>query len=213
VIKSKILFPITIGFILISNIYGQSGKIKYDLFSSVTKKAVEKSEIFPRRHIVAEETYKNGNLVRTDTLIWEAVSTEKYRIIRTEKIGDNLTKLEEITIDGNVYKRENDSKWKKEEWYFKHGFTRQTTEILGCTEYSVKETTFDNRKAQIFEQFSIGIDGAALTYEQEDFWISGNGSLLKQENTYGLLNPRNVLWHKTLIYEYDANIKIEAPTK
>ena len=179
----------------------------------MTQKAIEKSRVFPRRHIVTEETYKNGNPERSNTLIWEAVSIEKTRTIRTEKIGDNLTKLEEITIDGVVYKRENGGEWEKGEWYFKHGLTRQKTEILGCAEYSVQEATFNNQKAQIFEQFSIGIEDDALTYEQETFLISGDGSLLKQENTYGLLNPRSVLWSKTIIYEYDANIKIEAPLK
>ena len=210
-IKSKIIFLTVVCSILISDIYGQSGKIKYDLFSSATKKAIEKSRVFPRRQIVTEETYKDGNPASTDTLIWEAVSIDKDKIVRIVKIGDNVTKLEEIRIDGDIYKRFDDGEWKKEEWYFRHGLSREITEILGCAEYSLRETTYDNQKARIFGQFSIGTNDAALTYEQEDFWIGGDGNLLKQETTYGLLNPRNVLWHKTIIYEYDANIKIEAP--
>ena len=210
--KRKAVLVIFVCLCFTFSAYSQQRRIiNGDEFFSTVENAEKKSRVFPRRHLVTGENYSNGEIVKTTNFLWEAVSDERQRIVSVEKVGTTTSKLETIEIGLDVYKRVNDGAWRKEEWKYNHGVTEERSELLGCSETAVESTVFRNQNARIFETFQIGTEGGALTYTQERFWIDGNGNLLKQETIYGLLNPRSIISRRELIYEYNVNIKIEAP--
>jgi len=52
-----------------------------------------------------------------------------------------------------------------------------------------------------------------IDYRMEKHWISKDGLLLKWELTDRGINPEKIRSRRSWIYEYDPNIKIEAPIK
>ena len=210
--KLKIIFLTLLCLSFSKSIYAQKRLISGDEFRSAIEKAEKISGVFPRRHIIKEIFYENGKILKIVDFLWEAMSSENYRIIKTEKSNDNMKKYEEIRVGLDVFKRENDAGWKKEDWEFNHGLVEQDIQIIGCSEFT-KELVGENQNTLSLNYFSIGKDNSGLNYDEETFLIGETGFLIKKDFFKGQLNPRNVKWHQTFIYEYDPNIKIEAPIK
>lgn len=195
--------------------YTQKILILDDEFYSVVRRAEAKvSNTFPQKHFIKETFYENGRIIKTVDILWEAVSSDDSRIVTTETSEGNVKKYEEITIDLKVYKRENNGEWKKEESRFRHGLVDRYEQFLYCAELS-KELSGENQNIVNYRYFQIGKDRGGLNYEENSYLIdqSKNGLLLKKEVFRGQLNPRNVKWHQIFTYDYDSNIKIEAPIK
>lgn len=210
--KLKIFFLTLLCLIIIQSTYAQKELMAGDKFHSAIQKAEKISNIFPRSHIIKEISYKNGEILKTVDFLWEADSTENYRIVRTETIDDKIEKIEEIKIGLYTYKRENDGNWTKENRRFSDSLVTEDSALLGCWEFS-KELIGENQNASSFNSFQIGQDSNGLNYTEENYLINEVGRIVKKEVFKGQLNPRNIKWHQIFTYNYDKDLKIEAPIK
>ena len=66
--------------------------------------------------------------------------------------------------------------------------------------------------ARLFEQIDISKHDDGLLVEEERTWFGENGDLLQIESITGTYSPRTVIIRTSVKYEYEPNIKIEAPT-
>lgn len=183
----------------------------YRQFYAARRKSSEKT----RREIVKEESYKAGKVEKTEEILDEFVAPDRRHYVYASKIGgkDNL-KFELIQIGSTYYCRD-EGKWRKSTSWCANGSARGDIPDIVSSEFTSEEAKLDNRGATLYRQNTTYentyMPGRVLSYLKENFWVGGDGLLLRLEMEYGTVKPAEINSKAAHIYEYDANIKIQAP--
>ena len=211
-------------FSLFSSVSAQEKKISEQEFVALRKNASEKIKDKSYR---VKMTSESSTIVTDPAPSWFTTSiieltSDGYHNVYETKSADKVTRNEEIKVGNRKYTRLNNDAWKEVttvtsqngsgsgivtvtlakseknvEWKYKgkKSLNGQNTDL-----YEVKTTTkFKLKDKDITSIFT------------ERFWLSQDGLILKTESE----SERNkkVFSHTVYEYEYDPNIKIEAPIK
>jgi len=146
---------------------------------------------------------KGATLKPKYTRVSESVPPDRYRSTTTFVKDGAPQKQEAIFIGEKIYVRENGGAWKLEE-------SKQTERVAISFTSAVKlveETTLNGQPVRVYEE-------KGDSYSNGDFvskyWFTIEGELLKSDQE---IKKSNETSRTVTIYEYDANIKIEAPIK
>ena len=197
------------------NIYGQQKEITRQEYSDALMSKYQPSSNKSYRSISNTETFSilDGKLTRKENSVFEYLSSEKNRQIVIESIDGVTKKNEMIMIGSIVYQRIDDGEW-KEKGLEVNGFIPSNIissgvfEIKWVSKYTFVETAFNNQTVHLYEKNIKHRDGK---FFHEKFWLNKEGLILKIESRSGLINPERLETHKVTDYEYDSDIKIEAP--
>lgn len=196
--------------------FGQKKPISANEFYSLSSKARQKQYEFSRRVETVSEKYSDGNLTESVTAIQESILPDRFRYVIREKIGDKINEAEIITIGDFQYSRQNGGNWTKID-LSKTGGTGTGTGVSGrpvsCRQTTTESVFLNGYMAQLIEELVVNSSDKGLTYNEEKHWISDDGLLLKSEESNGLLSPKIEKSKTVRNYEYNPNIKIEAPIK
>ena len=148
----------------------------------------------------------------------EYVAPDRKRDVRevTNEKGANRT--ETISIGQRKYIKQNNESWKELKSSSDRSFGGFTGKTLNHeTKVEVKyrgKTAVKNQNADLYEITKIrSYDDPkfrSTTVSTDRFWFNKDGMFLKRENESNVDNVKfivNIVWE----YEYDPNIKIEAP--
>lgn len=182
----------------------------YDVQNKAYQKLYQRS----RRVETIDETFSEGSSVKTITRIYEMLLPTRSRSYYKEKEGDKVNETEQITIDNFLYVRKNNEPWKKLEIGSGGGSGSGTgSGSYSCRQLTVESIFLDGISAQLFDELDISSETNGLTFKERRKWFGDDGSFLKEEFVEGLLSPRLENRRSTTTYEYDPNLKIEAPIK
>ena len=201
-----------LGFAL--EISAQRRIVKNSELHDVQNKAYQKLYERSRRVETTDETFSEGSPVKTITRIYEMLLPNRSRSYYKEKEGDKVNETEQITIDNFLYVRKNDEPWKKIEIRSGSGSGSGTgSGSYSCRQLTVESIFLNGISAQLFDELDISSETNGLMFKERRKWFGDDGSFLKEEFVEGLLSPRVENRRSTTTYEYDPNIKIEAPLK
>lgn len=191
-------------------------KISEQEFSRQFRAAFDKTSAATHRQLHKEELYEAGKLSRTVEITDEFVQPDRRHYVYVGKFGDDgIMKFELIQIGDTYYCRE-DGKWRKSENWCANGSVGAGVSNIISSESTVEETKLDNRSAKLYRQYityknPYARDKEVVSYQKQNFWVGGDGFLLRSEIEYGKVKPAEIDRKLVETYEYDANIKIEAP--
>ncbi|MDQ3061947.1 MAG: hypothetical protein M3R14_03665 [Acidobacteriota bacterium] len=213
-----LLFAFTI--FLTSCVSAQEKQFTEKEFKEIQAQATEKLQSKTYRLTKTEENFSDRevNPRSVKISILEIVPPNKKREVEELKSPTKNTKEERIWDGKNLYVRENDNDWKK---YNGGGSGSGGDFVSGriTTIYKfVEKTNLNNKTANVYE---VEMNRKAVKYNQTSrfevqyvertkYWISEDGYFLKTVKESEIIGSKSLL-RDTWIYEYDPNIKIEAP--
>ena len=84
---------------------------------------------------------------------------------------------------------------------------------MSCTQYTVEAVFLNGMSVKLFERLDIRTVGDELRFAESRNWIGEDGLPYREENVSGRLSPRIEMARETVTFDYNPNIKIEAPVK
>jgi hypothetical protein len=114
------------------------------------------------------------------------------------------------------YTRENGGAWTKVDLRsggFGSGSASGTGTSRECNQYSVETTFITGKPVRLFEWLSVNGNTDELDFREDRDWVDEEGLPYREEMVSGKLYPREEKRRRTIIYEYDPKITIEAPIK
>lgn len=213
--KRRIISILIFTCIASATVFAQTKQITSREFYGANAAAQKLSSERSSRMITKTDDLENGTIVKSVTKIYERLLPDSERFVTNEKIGDKETSSEFIRIGYMTYSRKNN-----EPWIVKDLRQGGTGSGMGngsgsaCLQFTEETTTLDGTPARKLRQYTITTTSEGLNFDDMNSWFDQTSSLLlKSERIKGLLEPRVVKTQSATTYEYDPNIKIEAPIK
>lgn len=220
-----IKFSVFLICLLSLNVFGQRKEISKEEYSLANKKAGEKMKTVSYRFVSKNEHYFGDELKSVETNTNEFVPPDKRHNIFDAKIFDGKKSIltESISIGNEIYRRENGGEWTKRT---KTEANQSPNNPIRTVEnnskfYLTENVPLNNQTTNLYEvaveeKVSAPTGKANETretnfYSKEKRWISRDGLLLKLEIESESQQMRKALTRRVWTYEYDPNIKIEAP--
>ena len=208
-------------------VFSQKKSTNEQEFTTLRNSASEKLKNRNYRIIMTSESYKNVNDFSPYYFISEIteyISPDLFHHIFERKTEQNTSREETITIGQRKYSRQNNEDWKELPTIENNnGGSGTGSGLKGIAlnseknvEYKYKgRETVKNQKADLYEVSTTrkynSPNFRATTVMTEKFWFDKDGMFLKTEIEFR--NNNKVTSHTVRDYEYDPNIKIEAPIK
>ena len=181
-----------------------------EILKGKTYRLTETIEYFPDR---------DANSESVTTKILEILQPDKRREVEKIKSPTKNSRLERIWDGKNLYEKQDDGEWKK--YSGGGGMSSDFTSGRTTTIYKfVGKETLNNRTVDLYESESRRVANKMTQTSQyrveyvtkTKYWISEDSLLLKTVKESEVVGLK-ALSRETAIYEYDSNIKIEAPIK
>ncbi len=208
------------------NVFGQKREISKQEFSDAYQRADEKTNTLARRIVSKNERYSGGEVRSTENYTSESVPPNKNHTVTEIKLFDTNKSflIERILVGGDEYKRENGGDWTRRSFseVSKTPNPITTKAVENSSKYYLTENVqLSNQTANLYE-LSVenkitmptrsGAIKESISYRRkEKRWISRDGLLLKMELEDERQELRKSGSRRVWTYEYDPNIKIEAP--
>lgn len=205
------------------NIYGQRNEISKTEFSAVHEKPAENSGKLSRRVVSEGYIYDSSGakLREIKKEVYETESPNRWRLSMESKNFDfDITStFEVIMFDGIEYQRENGGEWTQKKVEKPQNTIGKTAE-KSVKYFITKNVSVENRIADLVE-IESKIVYQAVDYKTkavsdyavqrtQKYWISGD-LIIKSEIIIENGETNKPTLRHTSIYQYDPNIKIEAP--
>jgi hypothetical protein len=211
--KSSVIF-LLIFTALAGVVFGQAKEITEDEFRQAFQKAYEKLSEISYREKSVEEIYDDGKLSATVDNVTEFIPPDKYRYITVETFGEKSRRSEMIDIGGIFYCREDEGQWTRPENGCLGGGAGSGRIPAVDQKITFEETKLDDADAKLYQEYMTYLyPKDKLSYNLDKFWINDKGLILRREMEDGSVEPRFLRSRRTVTYEYNPKIKIEAPVK
>ncbi len=163
---------------------------------------------------------RSANVESVTTKILEIVMPDKKREVEEIKSPTKNSRSETIWDGKNLYEKQNDGEWKTYSGSGSGSGGDFTSGRITTTYKFNGRETLNDRPAFVYESESRRVANKMTRTSQyrveyvtkTKYWISENSLLLKSVKESEIVGS-NALSRETAIYEYDSNIKIEAPIK
>ena len=197
----------------------QGKEITKEEYYGPWRAALQKARTLSRRNVSKTEILKDGKVSATDEWTYEYVLPDRIRYIHKETEGDITRQTEQIDMGKTKYCRRGNGPWEKIQSPCIGGGAGGIPSTISAS-YSVENTKADKQDVKLFRQyitykdtFSKNKENEGLSYYETKYWLSKDGLLIKEEIRYGFVDSKMVKRITVGTYEYDQNIKIEAPIK
>lgn len=182
-----------------------------------TSQIYSKADAHSRHVETTEEHLENGAVTKSIYTVIEALMPDRTRTyVKTIQEGQ-ITESEVIKIAYMRYERHNGGPWTKLDLRQSgngSGYGSGTGALRNeCNQFSVEASNLDGQPMKLFEAFFISSLANELRFRHTRKWVGEDGLPYREEFITGILHPREEKSRTTQSYEYDPNIKIEAPVK
>lgn len=217
-----VLFSLTV-----SSLYGQRKEINQKEYNELMNKIRENTRKYSYRLINVKTRYRQDGITiqETERNVTEYVPSGNRRFSSeiVNHVIDRTTITELIKIDGIEYRKVNNGKWGivssrtvigneniiSKEYKYKKYYLMENVRIDGQT---VNIIEFENEDILKYKNFSNSKIIETQNYYRWK-WIIKDGLFLRFEAVSEKANPKTSISNSISNYEYDPNIKIEAPIK
>lgn len=169
------------------------------------------------RMTMLNETFTDRDLSPEiiNTMMSETVQPDRRRFVSEIKSPTINSKVETVWLDGKGYKRKNDGPWEETSPGSGVGSASGTPIIRKLTRETyrfVGKSALNNQTAGLYESIRHHSNSSTgqETISTTKFWISEDGLLLKTLSEFETVGNKSLM-RMQIVYDYDPNIKIEAP--
>lgn len=184
-------------------LYGLEAKAQRTLYSR--QRRVERNN----------EMFENSVVVKSDYSLYEYLADDKSRYVSRRMEGGKTSETESIFLGYFRYTRTDNGPWTKTDMRAVGDFGTGSGSSAGggCAvrQLTVESVFIGNFPARLFEKIDISKHDDGLLVEEERTWFGENGDLLQEESITGTYSPRTMMIRTSVKYEYEPNIKIDAP--
>lgn len=184
-------------------------------FFSILRKASALESESSRRVETKSEVFLKGKVTETKTTLDEIIKPDRRRFVSVEKRGVTVNSVEIIQIANVFYRRENNGRWKIEQRWMGSSGVRGIP-ASAKSKFTFEETTFNGNSVKVFHWLSTYKDFGAtekdpFRFSKESYWVDQNGKQLKQESSVGFVEPYEISFLETTVYQYNPKVEIKAP--
>lgn len=186
---------------------GSSGeKDVYKEFSVLQRKSweIQRNNAYREtREAVSEDKSAPAS---KETRISEFVPPDRRRYSTSVESNGKTVTYESIIIGEQIFSRENGGKWSVKTLEMRSGSGFGSSNVK-----FIEKTTLGGRAVSVYEEdWSRSMTGNGDASGKTTFWFTEDGYLLKSVEKRKA-EPGKAATTETSVYEYDPNIKIEAP--
>ena len=188
-------------------------------FNKILSKAEENLKGKTYRRTKTEEVFADRDATSESVKIeiLEVIPPNKRREVEEIKSSTENRRIERIWDGKYLYQKENDGEWKKYSGGGGISFNIATGKITTTYKFIGNEM-LNGKSVKVYEMESHRIANKFTRTSQYQveyvvktkYWISGEGYFLKTLKESEIVGSKSLV-RETEIYEYDSNIKIEAP--
>ncbi|MBC7795440.1 MAG: hypothetical protein H7Z37_01045 [Pyrinomonadaceae bacterium] len=200
-------------FMIASATFAQVKQIESNDFSKANSEAYRLMSGVSKRVVTKTENIENGAVINSVENISENILPNRSRYVRTENKGGVETVSETIVIDDTIYRRTDKEPWTTQKIGGGIGSGNGTGGFSSCTQYTEESDFANGQSARKLRRLEIKNSEKGLAFDDSLVWYNLQGQFLRTETVRGLLEPRSETYRSTVNYEYNPNIKIEAPIK
>jgi hypothetical protein len=206
----KITALLIIVLCVFQNAFGQSNADASGELQDLQLKAQKLRAVKSYRTKTTIETFdaKGTTLKYKNESVSETLPPDRRRYTSTAVIDGKTRKTEMISIGEKNYLRIDGGAWKLDDSEPRYGLAaayRSGVKII-------EETTLNGQPVKVFEEKGgTSSDEGDKSYTKK-YWLTAEGELLKTESEE-VFDKTNEIRRSVTVYEYDPNIKIEAPIK
>jgi hypothetical protein len=219
----KVKFKSLIFFlILLTGIFTASAQEKIlseNEFKEISARAEQNLKGKTYRLTRTEEVFsdRSANAESVNIKINEYVQPDKWREVVEISSTSKKSRIERIWDGKNLYERENDGEWKKFSGGGGIGGSIKSGRITTIYKF-IEKSVLNNQPVNIYE-VEQNRKATKLTQtgiyevhyvERTKYWISEDGYFLKKVSENEIVGSKSLI-RETWIYDYNPNIKIEAP--
>lgn len=205
------------------NVFGQENDITEVEFTEAKSQALKKADGYNRRVTYKREYLKSadGSFRNSVSKISEIILPDKTRNLLIQTSDGVIEKSEDIKIGFFLYERIDGGKWTKTDLrkvVYDQSACRMSI-IEGdekiTNKYKIAEEVLNGQQTMVYEWLKIvEYANSNGTFSQNRFWINKDGLIVRNETTYGKLNPERIEEQTFTEYEYNPkDLKITAPIK
>jgi hypothetical protein len=221
--------PLVILISLMSNIIvaAQSKEITKSEFSDTYYVALAKSENFQRRLISRLDHYLGNKIDRTEHWTYEFVPPYRRRILYEKSEGPKLSRIGEVSVDGEIFCRIDFGSWNKSNELCLTGQLRSRSQaafqVVGkiSSIYTVEAVVEDGVNLRLFREYTkyknispTNAEREKLWFAESKYWLNSNGLVVRQETITGLVHSKQLRTSWVDTYDFATkNFTIESPIK
>ena len=210
-----LFFSILICFVFSATTFSQIKQISSSEFYTNNSNGHKLLEERSYKMETKTETMKDGNLVKSVHRVEERLLPDKFHYVGIEKENDKETKNELIRIGYMQYSRQNTEPWSVKDLRSGggSGSGNGSGGNVSCVQFTEEPDSVNGIPTRKLRQYLIERSSDGLIYDDFTNWIGQDGAFIKSERTKGWLEPKIERTRSVVTFEYDPNIKIEAPIK
>jgi len=176
-------------------------------FDVIYRKSFELRREKPNRIKTTSETFDNDGVTLKEKYVSvnEAIPPDRSYYSSTSEVNSVTKKSESIKIGEKRFVRRDGGEWKIDDSKGIYGVGAEGRKSVKL----IEKTTFNNQTVNVYEV--KGNDSSSLDGDSDftaKYWFNEAGLLLKEESENIFADK---IVRRVSIYEFDANIKIEAP--
>jgi hypothetical protein len=208
----KNIFKTLMFFIIIvsamSAVCGQQTADSSGEFTAIYRKAQNLRQEKAHRVRTTIEKYADKNAAPTEkiTSTYEIIPPARSRYSSVVESNSKTKKYELIRIGEKQYIKNDRGNWEIDKTEPKYALGSESQKSVKF----IEKTSFNNQTVNVYEVESDEFFEQVNRQSKIKYWFSEEGLLLKME-TESVEKETNAVSKQISIYEYDPNIKIEAP--
>lgn len=214
-INFRLMLVLSMVFLNAAFVFGQEKLIEKKDYQEITTKAYANLKGKAYRTIYTYETFpdRNSSTTKSSKTITERVPPDRFRWI-FESDGE---KKEIIQIGPKRYIKLNNNEWKVDDGAGLGNGAGGGAQVESESYKLIATNSLNGQIVDVYEKteklknFSAGDENRQEIWTTR-YWIAKDGLLMKAEHEYETVSTKSLVREVT-IYEYDPNIKIEAPVK
>ncbi len=214
----KIILALAFISICFVSIFGQAKTVSKDEITTIFDKWKQQSKQKTYRIKTVSEFGVNGISNKSEDLS-EYEPTDKQRFVSELKTPRLTTKIETIRIGEKKYTRKNSGEWKEVAIEKKTLPKGNNKIVVEADEYRyIGQETVSGQNTEVYERntkhkiTSEKSSKESFSTIKVKYWFNKDGLMLKTEMETEIVSGiAKSFSRRTSIYEYDPNIKIEAP--
>ena len=204
-------------FSLSSSAFGQIKEIERDEYWKAFRDAHARSRSDSRRVTQLINGTRNDKPY-SEIWIYEYQLPDRIRYVHIRTYSGTERRSEQIDIGNTKYCRNDNGTWEQVKSPCIGGSASGGPSGIMSERFERERIKSDGRDQVRFEQhityknsYSKTTDSDGPSFIRSTFWVDSSGRLVRYESSRGLVKGPTVTYRNIETYEYDPNIKIEAP--
>ncbi len=200
--------------------FGQEKEITSDEYYTRARAARDKGRGLNRHQISKTTRVKDGKMTNAEEWQYKFDLPGRIHYVHIVNSNGKASRTEEINIDGAKYCKMGDAPWEQITGSCIMGSGLSSGPSPESTKYTVEKVRLNKKEITLYRQYIIYKNNSSENKENEGrsfyeskFWLSKDGLIIREERSDGLIEPKRINRVTIDTYEYDPQIKIEAPIK